>query len=139
MKEIDKNDVNISKLWNWGTQFETETPQGMLTFWMRVVGDADLNRARVYGLRQSATLRRQLKDENSDERLALVPELDITEKDKIVTAILVYTVTELTDRAQSKLEHKTLGGLRGLTKSRARGQYLPGWPLLRLSGHLRCE
>jgi hypothetical protein len=106
MKEIDKNDVNIAKLWNWGTQFKTETPQGMLTFWMRVVGDADLNRARVYGLRQSATLRRQLKTEGSDERLALVPELGITEKDKIVTAILVYSVTELTDRAQAKLDLK---------------------------------
>ena len=104
MKEIDQNDVNISKLWDWGTQFETETPKGKLSFWMRVVGDADLNRARVYGLRQSATLRRQLKDKDSDERLALVPELDITEKGKIIEAILIYSVTELTDKAQSKLD-----------------------------------
>ena len=106
MKQIDKNDVNISQLFNWGTDFEINTPKGKTTFWMKVIGDADLNRARVYGLRQSAVLRKKLKDKESDERLALVPDFDTTEKEKIVEAILLYKVSDLTNDAQKKLNLK---------------------------------
>jgi hypothetical protein len=104
MKQIDKNDVNISKLFSWGSEFKVATPRGDKTFWMKVIGDADLNRARVYGLRQSAILRKKLKTEGSDERLALIPDFDVTDKEKIVEVILLYAVTDLTDRAQKKLD-----------------------------------
>lgn len=103
MNDIDKNDVNISTLFNWGSQLEIETHKGPLTFWMRIVGDADLNRARVYGLRNSAELRRKLKDESSDEHIALVPDFDVTERDKAIEAILLYKITDLTERAQKDL------------------------------------
>jgi hypothetical protein len=106
MQDIDKNDVNISALFRWGTEFEIDTPKGKKPFWMRIVGDADLNRARVYGLRNSAELRRQLKDENSDERLALVPDFDVTDREKAVEIILLYKVTELTEIARKKLDLK---------------------------------
>ena len=106
MKEIDKNDVKISKLFSWGSEFEMDTLQGKLTFWMRIIGDAELNRARVYGLRQSAILRKKLKTEGTDERLALIPELEFDEKEKIIEAIVLYMVTELTDRGQKKLDLK---------------------------------
>lgn len=106
MKQIDKNDVDISRLFNWGKEFKIDTPQGTLSFWMKILGDADLNRARVYGLRESASLRKKLKDEESDERLALVPDFDVTEKDKAIEAILIYKATELMDAAQKKVELK---------------------------------
>ena len=106
MKDIDKNDVKISKLWNWGSEFTINTSQGEITFWMRIIGDADLNRARVFGLRQSAVLRKKLKQDDSDERLALVPELAMDEKDKIIDAIILYMITDLTERGQKKLDLK---------------------------------
>ena len=43
--------INISTLFKWGTELEIDTPQGKQPFWMRIVGDADINRARVYALR----------------------------------------------------------------------------------------
>ena len=106
MNDIDKNDVDISALFKWGTKLEIDTPKGKQPFWMRIVGDADLNRARVYGLRNSADLRRKLKDEDSDERLALVPDFDTSDKERVVEVILIYKVSELTEEARSKLDLK---------------------------------
>lgn len=104
MQDIDKNDVDISALFRWGKEFEIDTPKGKVPFWMKIVGDADINRARVYGLRNSAELRRQLKDKNSDERLALVPDFDVTDREKAVEVILLYKVTDLTDIARKKMD-----------------------------------
>jgi hypothetical protein len=106
MKNIDKNDVDISTLFNWGTELEINTPKGPMKFWMRVIGDADLNRARVYGLRNSADLRKKLKDSESDERRALVPDFDVTDKEKVVEATILYMISDLTDRAQKDLDLK---------------------------------
>lgn len=106
MEQIDKNDVNISALFKWGTKLEIETPKGKKSFWMRIVGDADLNRARVFGLRNSADLRKKLKDKNSDERLALVPDFDITDREKATEVILLYKASELTEEARRNLDLK---------------------------------
>jgi hypothetical protein len=70
----EKNDVDISKLFNWGSQFAIldELGKEIVSVYLRLVGDADINRARVFALRKSAELRKRLKDEDSDERVAFI-------------------------------------------------------------------
>jgi len=107
MNDIEKNDVDISKLFQWGDSMELQTPSGKtITVWMRIIGDSETNRARVYALRQSADLRKKLKDENSDERIAMIPELDETDKDKVIEILLALNIKELTDRAYENMDIK---------------------------------
>ena len=66
--EIEKNDVDISKLFNWGKAFEIVGEDGVVdVVYMRVLGDADINKARVFALRESAKLRRALRNPDSDK------------------------------------------------------------------------
>ena len=45
MKSVDKNDVDISKLFNWGDKLVINNSSGkpIFTCYLRVIGDADLN------------------------------------------------------------------------------------------------
>jgi hypothetical protein len=80
MKDIEKNDVDISKLFKWGTSTTVQTPRGDAIVWMKILGDADVNKARIYALRRSAEMRAKMVDLDSDERIALLPPLDTTNK-----------------------------------------------------------
>jgi len=98
MNSIDKNDVDISKLFRWGNQFKILDSMNneLLDVYIRLVGDAELNRARVYALRKSAELRKKLKDTESDEYFAYIPDKDLIEKDILIENILLYMTRELT-------------------------------------------
>jgi hypothetical protein len=73
---------------------------------MRVVGESDINRARVYSLRKSAELRKKLKTDGTDERLGLLPELEVAEKEKVVETIILLNLRDISDRAVKNLEVK---------------------------------
>jgi hypothetical protein len=105
MNSIDKNDVDISKLFEWGKEFTIKDRIGnnRLNVFIRLVGDAEINRARVYALRKSAELRKKLKTKDSDERLALIPDLDLVDKGTIVEAIVLFKIRELTQAAIEEL------------------------------------
>lgn len=98
---IEKNDVDISKVFNWGKTFEIRDSEGKheLTFYMRLVGDADLNRARIYALRKSAEMRRKLKDKDADEYNAFIVDKDELEKERLIALVNSLTVRELTRQA----------------------------------------
>jgi len=98
---IEKNDVDISKLFNWGLGFPIQDDDGKELFkvYIRLVGDAELNRARVFALRKSAELRRQLKKEDSDERLAFIPFYELVEKEELVQSLLLFNTKFLTSEA----------------------------------------
>jgi hypothetical protein len=105
MKSVDKNDVDISKLFNWGTSFELKAPSGdVVTFYLRVVGDADLNIAKTFALRESAELRKKLKKKGTSERDAFIPDVISTEKDILIELILSLIVKEITDKVRNGLE-----------------------------------
>jgi hypothetical protein len=99
MKDIEKNDVNISNLFQWGAKMTLATPRGDVEVWMKIVGDASINRARVYALRKSADMRKKLKDLESDERIAMIPELDVESKEATVEFLLTLRIREITDLA----------------------------------------
>lgn len=104
MKDIEKNDVDINKLFKWGASMDLATPQGNLVVWMRVLGDADVNRARIYALRRSAEMRAKMLDIDSDERVALIPVLDTSSKTKVVELMLTLRIREITEIATQGLE-----------------------------------
>lgn len=98
-KSIDKSDVSIEKLFNWGKKYELEYRGKKFNTYVRLVGDAELNRARVFALRRSTEMRRKLRDENSDERMAFIPSFDVTSKEEIINGLLVVRTREYTMEA----------------------------------------
>ena len=87
----ERNDVDISKLFKWSEKFEIEDLNGDLLeeVYIRVIGDADMNRARVMALRHSADLRKRLKDLDSDERLAYVAEQEDITTEQIINLVVL--------------------------------------------------
>jgi len=86
----EKNDVDISKLFSWGQDVKITDDNGVeiMGCYIRLIGDADINRARVYALRNSAELRRRLKDPFSDEHLAYIINKDDVEKPNLIQAFI---------------------------------------------------
>jgi len=97
MESIEKNDVDISKLFSWGGEFDVlDTDKKTLSkVFIRLVGDADLNKARIFALRKSAQLRKKLRTKNSDERLAYIPDFLELEKESLVEAVLAYSLKDI--------------------------------------------
>jgi hypothetical protein len=106
MKDIEKNDVSISKLFKWGAKMVLPTPQGNVDIWMKIIGDADIGRARVYALRKSSDMRKRLKDLDSDDRIAMIPDLDLSTKDKVIELLLTLLIRDITNIAIENTEIK---------------------------------
>lgn len=103
--EIEKNDVDISKLFLWNTEVEIKDDTGKVlkTVWMRLIGDADLNRARVISLRESSKIREALKTETSDEYMAYIAPLKFSEKGNIVAGIKLLSMSDYMDEARTSV------------------------------------
>ncbi len=100
--EYEKNDVDISKLFLWGKKFIITDSTGKETLgevWMRLLGDADVNKARVYALRKSRELRLKLLDPNSDERLVYTRTQGELSHEDLVNYVTMFSMREITDRA----------------------------------------
>ena len=94
---IERNDIDISKLFAWGKEIEIKNNAGevLLKVYLRLVGDAELNRARVKALRASAEMRKRLRDPESDERYAYIPDLEDFDKEGILSAIMLPKLREI--------------------------------------------
>ena len=103
---IEKNDVEVSKLFEWSKTFEVVDNEGEISdiVYMRLLGDADLNRARVHALRKSTELRRKLRDENSDEYMAYIRDKAELEKETLIKMIILFNTREITKRATDSIE-----------------------------------
>lgn len=99
--ELEKNDVDISKLFIWGKEFEITDSEGKVEakVYMRLLGDADVNRARVYALRKSREFRLQLADEKSDERMIYVRKPEELSRKELMGYITMFSIREITERA----------------------------------------
>lgn len=107
---VEKNDVDLTKLFGWGRVFEVIDPRDesvQVLVYMKLLGDADLGRARTFALRKSAEMRRKLKDENSDERLAWVRSIDEVEVSDLVNLITIFSSREISNNAKSKVKLPT--------------------------------
>lgn len=106
MKDIEKNDVDISKLFKWGQSMTLATPKKDITIWLKILGDADTNRARIYALRRSTEMRAKLLDLDSDERIGLIPVLDTSNKTRVVELLLTLLVKEIAAQADKNVKIK---------------------------------
>lgn len=103
--EVEKNDVDINKLFSWGKKFVLDIGEGQeVAVYMRLLGDADVNRARVYALRKSAELRKELSDKDSDIRWATIRQEDAMELEDISNYIIVFSMREITNNAVREVD-----------------------------------
>lgn len=100
--DIEKNDVDLTKLFRW----EGEVPivnqhnKEVGSVHMRLVGDKSINRARVYGLRESADLREKLKDKKSTEHKAYILELETADRERLSAGVKLLMLIELSGDAR---------------------------------------
>lgn len=108
MKEIERNDVDVSKLFQWHNEFNLSIPTATqpIKIYMRLVGDAELNRARVYAVRKSAELRRKFKDEDSDEYFAFIEDIDLIDKEQLVAFVVLQETQHLYIEASKEVTVK---------------------------------
>ncbi len=104
--QIDKNDVSLAKLFNWGRKFEITDKYGnpATDVYIRLVGDAELNQARVKAIRASRELREKLKDQNSDERMVFMPDFDEMTDEAIAELITLQKVREFVQEANREVD-----------------------------------
>jgi len=97
----EQNDVDISRLFLWNQKFEITDKNGEIksVVYIRLVGDAELNQARIKAIRASRELREKLRTKNSDERMAFIPDADYATKEELVGLILLIKTRELTQQA----------------------------------------
>jgi len=103
MTVVEKNDVDISKLFVWNKEVVIERKGKKFKFFIRLVGDADANRSRVMALRFSADLRKKLKTLESDERIAYIPDFTDEDVDKLIEAIILFGMREFTQLAYKEV------------------------------------
>ncbi|NMC34397.1 MAG: hypothetical protein GYA36_18385, partial [Veillonellaceae bacterium] len=96
----EKNDIDITKLFQWGKEASIFT-NGVesLKYFVRLVGDAELNRARVYSIRESSRLRKLLRTAGTDEREAFIGDINFMEKDNLIEYIILTKTKEFVQTA----------------------------------------
>ncbi len=97
----EKNDVDINRLFSWGRVYQVVNSKGEVEadVYMRLLGDADANRARVYALRESAELRKKLLDLNGVERMIYIKDIEELEREDLVNYIVFFSMRDITNRA----------------------------------------
>ena len=100
--DIEKNDVDILKLFLWeGEVVLVDQHQNEVgKVYMRLVGDKDLNKARVYSLRKSAELRNKLHTEGSDEHTAFIKGVTLNSKESLIAGVKLLEMGELSNDAR---------------------------------------
>jgi hypothetical protein len=105
MESIDKNDVDIKPLFRWGREVSINDASGNpVKLYMRIVGDAELNRAKVYGLRKSKELRKSLRDPDSPDRMAFVPDWEEFDMESIATLYVSLVAREIVTAVTKNLD-----------------------------------
>jgi hypothetical protein len=120
---VEHSDVDISPLFSWSKEFEVVSNGTTIPVFMRLLGDADMNRARVAALRKSAELRKKLKDLDSDERVAFIKDIDDIELENLVAVVIVFSMRDLSEKAQAKLKIKAPKAPRSDAKTSAHEKY----------------
>jgi hypothetical protein len=102
---VEKNDVSIAQLFYWSKKSAIADGHGniLAEIWIKLVGDADLNKARVFALRKSAELRAKLKESNSDERMAFIQDISVVEKENLVESLVGLSLRDVTRNAYKEI------------------------------------
>ena len=103
-REIEKNDVDISKLFVWYREVDLSAFGQARTVYIRLVGDSELSRARIYALRKSAEMRKKLRTPGSDENVAYIPDFEVITDPELVQGLLALSIKELASKAVSEVK-----------------------------------
>ena len=104
----EKRDVDINKLFYWNDKFNIIDSKGnvKLSYYARIIGDAELNRSRVFALRSSAELRKSLKEFGSEVRMAYLPDFSDLDIEKIIDLLTIFYMKDFTRDALKEVSIK---------------------------------
>jgi len=93
----------IEKLFSWTQELEiVGKDDQIIKVYQRLVGDADLNKARMLSLRYSKTLRDTLSDENSDEYKLYLEDIHTLNRDDLLSMTLFGKLIDIRREIDSK-------------------------------------
>jgi hypothetical protein len=102
----ERNDVDISKLFNWGKKFEIFDRFGhkITDAYIRLIGDAEINRSRVFAIRKSSELRKSLKTEGTDERVAFISSVYEIEEQELIDVVVNLSIRRFAQEAAKEIK-----------------------------------
>lgn len=104
MRTIEKNDINISKLFEFEREAKLLGVDGEeITVYMKLPGDEHLNRARVKALRLSKDFRQQLNDKEWEDREVYIPDASELDKEEIVSLLVSFNVTPIATKVAQEI------------------------------------
>jgi len=106
--DLEKNDVDISSLFKWRKEGIIRSTDGkeIARVWLRLVGDSEMNRARIFALRESAKLRAALRTEDTDEYQAFISEIKMQNRDTMMAAIKLFNMGKYGEEAKKNADIK---------------------------------
>jgi len=105
----ERNDVDISALFKWNKKVDVKDMlTGMETHvYMRLLGDADLGKARAYAYRKAGEYRKALRTADSDERVSLLAELnEFQDKEVIIKAVILLKMGDYYNAAIKNVDFR---------------------------------
>lgn len=102
----ERNQVDIEKLFKWFGDFKINDKYNnfVVEVTMRLVGDAEINKARVFAIRKSAELRKKLREEGSDERVAFISTVyEFDDPEELTGLISMLKLREFSDNAMREV------------------------------------
>lgn len=131
---IEKNDIDISKLFEFSRKFTLTGVDGteFITY-VKIIGDEDLNRVRVHAIRESSKLRKNLYDTKWEDREAYLPDISKYKKDRIINVVVSLELQDITDKAIKKVDieltrPKELGSEPTLKEQEEYQEAVDKWP-----------
>jgi hypothetical protein len=84
----------LNKLFSWSNSLDLKNASGevVMKVYQRLIGDMDLQKARMSALRYSREFRLKLRNHDSDEYIALIQPVEDLERDALITLLLVDSV-----------------------------------------------
>lgn len=101
----ERSDVDISVLFKWGKKINIYDVNNeiLYTCYIRLVGDADVNRARVFALRRAAELRKTLRNPDSDEHVAFIADKEGLTKEELIKYVEIFSGKKLSEKAYKEI------------------------------------
>lgn len=98
----------IEELFRWRGKVEIKDNEGDVveTLYQRVVGDADIQRARLEALKASKLMRKDLRNTNSDAAIINLPLEDDYTKEELMTLIIFSKYYDFRRNAEFNIEEK---------------------------------
>lgn len=107
MLSPERNDVNVRRLFHWhgSTKLQDAYGKEIDTVYVRLVGDVELNKARTFAIRKSAEMRKLLRSEDSDERIAFISSIDMVDsKEELVLVLQTLKIKDLSMEAAKEVK-----------------------------------